>query len=378
MAKNKKILNLKSPTELSGFYLVYKGSVLNEHEGVRGLSHLGEHLFCKAFDHLLEELDSNDIGWNAYTSDDAVVFYFTGLEERVAKYRDVIVDLMSKFVVSEEQFLNEKKIVIEEYKDAFNDQVYHHAANLERKRLNDYNAIGELGDLQNLTYQDCLDFFKVQYSHPTMIINVSKDFVYNSNIEFAEPTPKLNIPIKFVDNKNYIHQKSNDFKDKTSIIYMSDVVIEDFAAVKFLTSMIGYGLKSPLYYELREKRGLVYYVRCSLDNKNDVSGYININAITSNGNVEVFMKTLDDLLAHPEAFLTQERFDIIRDMYYVQFKKKAINRYSNITEYLSPDEWNIEYALDSFTLDEMKVVYEKYFTNWYKSVDREEFKDYMK
>lgn len=370
---NKNILNLKSPTELSGFYIVYKGSVLNEKEGIRGLSHLGEHLFCKAFDHLLEELDANGINWNAYTADDVVVFYFTGLEKRLVKYRDVIVDLMSNFVVSEEQFINEKKIVIEEYKDSFNDQVYHHAANLERKRFNDYNPIGELGDLQSMTYQDCLDFFKVQYAHPSMIINVSKDFEYDTDIEFTEPTSKLNVPIKVVDNKNYIHQKSNDFKDKTSVIYMSDVVIEDFAAVQFLSSMIGYGLKSPLYYELREKLGLVYYVRCTLDKKNDVSGYININAITSNENVDLLMKTLDGILANPESFLTQERFENIRDMYYIKYKKMAINRYNNISDFLSPDEWNVEYILGSITLDELKLVYDKYFRNWYRSVDRTEF-----
>jgi len=374
---NKNVLNLKNPTELSGFYLVYKGSVLDETVGFRGVSHLGEHLKCKCFDHLLEDLDKSGISWNAYTSDSAVVFYFTGLEERLNLYRNEMVKLMASSNITEEQFENERKIVLEEYKDAFNDQVYHHAANLERKKLNDYNAIGEIGDLKNLTYDNFMKFFEKQYKHPTMIINVSKDFEYDTDIEFAPVTPKMNVPIKFVENKDYIHQKSNDFKDKTSIIYMSDIVIEDFAAVKFITSMMGYGLKSPLYYELREKRGLVYYVRCSLDDKNDVSGYVNINAITSNDNVKLFMDTLDELLSKPETFLTQERFDIIKDMYYIQFKKRDINRYNNITDCIASPEWNIEYMLDAITLDELKVVYEKYFTNWYKSVDREEFKDVL-
>ena len=81
----------------------------------------------------------------------------------------------------------------------------------------------------------------------------------------------------------------------------------------------------------------------------------------------------DNILGKPELFLTQERFDTIRDMYYIQFKKKAINRYNNIEQYLSPDEWNVEYALGSLNLDELKLVYDKYFKNWYKSVDRTEF-----
>lgn len=374
MRKNKNILNLKNQTELSGFYIIYKGSVLNERTGIRGISHLMEHLMCKNFDHLLDAFDQDGIAWNAYTSADHINFYFTGLEERLNKYRDTILNLMGNFNVTEAQFENERKIVVEEYKDSFNSQDYYHAANLERKLFNDYNPIGELNDLMALTYQDCLDFFELQYKRPSLIVNVSKDLTYNTDIVFADFTEKLNVPIQRSQNFNYIHQQSNDFVDKTSIIYLSDVIIDDFAAIYFITSMLGYGLKSPLYYELREKRGLVYSVGCTLDKKNDASGVISINAITSNDNVGLFMETLDDILAKPETFLTQERFDIIRDMYYIQFKKREINRYNNITDLLKPKEWNVEYALDALTLDELKVVYKKHFTNWYKSSDKEEFK----
>ena len=376
MKKNPNILNLTNPTELSGFYIIYKGSVINESVGNKGVSHLGEHLFCKAFDHLLEEFDSQGIAWNAYTASDVVVFYMTGLEERLNKYRDVVLDLMANFTVSEEQFLNEKNIVIEEYKDSFNDQGYHHGANLERKLFNDYNPIGELEDLIKLTYDDFLKFFEIQYKHPTMVINVSKDLIYdNPNIKFAEPTAALKTPMQYVKEPSYIYQPSNEYKDKTSIIYLSNVVHEDFAAVKFICSMIGYGLKSPLYYELREKRGLVYSVGCSLCKKNDVSGFISINAITSNDNVKLFYDTLDDIIAKPEIFMTKQRFDIIKDMYYIQFKKMSINRFNSISDCLNPNDWNVEYALDALTLDELKVVYNKYFTNWYKSNDKEEFLD---
>jgi len=49
------IINLKSETDLSGFYIVYKGSVQNENVGSRGLSHLMEHLVYKSIEYLLHK-----------------------------------------------------------------------------------------------------------------------------------------------------------------------------------------------------------------------------------------------------------------------------------------------------------------------------------
>ncbi len=62
------IINLKSETELSGFYVVYEGSTNLEKKGNFGISHLMEHLCCKSVDLLQEEFDRDSIDWNAYTS----------------------------------------------------------------------------------------------------------------------------------------------------------------------------------------------------------------------------------------------------------------------------------------------------------------------
>ena len=49
------IINLKSQTELSGFYIVYYGSTLLEDRGIFGISHLMEHLMCRNFQHLRDD-----------------------------------------------------------------------------------------------------------------------------------------------------------------------------------------------------------------------------------------------------------------------------------------------------------------------------------
>ena len=117
------IINLTSQTDLSGFYIVYKGSTNLETKGIRGIAHFSEHLFCKAYEHLQDEFERKGISWNAYTSTNEIVFYFTGLSEYLAPYRTVVLELLQNFRPTKEQFNDELRIIIEEYKDYFSHQL---------------------------------------------------------------------------------------------------------------------------------------------------------------------------------------------------------------------------------------------------------------
>jgi predicted Zn-dependent peptidase len=46
-----------------------------------------EHLFVKHLITLQEDFDRDGIDWNAYTSGNEIVFYLTGLDEKVSKYK---------------------------------------------------------------------------------------------------------------------------------------------------------------------------------------------------------------------------------------------------------------------------------------------------
>ena len=254
------IINLKSQTELSGFYIIFEGSTLLEEKGIYGISHLLEHLMCKTFFSLMEDFDRDGISWNAYTDSNLINFHFTGLESRLSKYRYKILELMSNFNVTKEQFETERNIVLSEYEDVFNDQSQTHYLNLYRKLFNDFDPIGLREDLESLTFMDCLNFFEKQYMNPSKIISVSKTFKFKSDdIDFKEREIITNLTY---GNNDVPLELGNSFKDKTSIIMLSPVVNENWAYVNFINAMLSMGLHSPLYDEVREKRGLVYFIHC--------------------------------------------------------------------------------------------------------------------
>jgi predicted Zn-dependent peptidase len=367
------IINLKSETDLSGFYVVYEGSTNLEKKGWYGISHLMEHLMCKNFDHLQEDFDKDGIDWNAYTSSNEIVFYLTGLDEKVNKWKGEFMNLLGQFNVTKEQFENERNIVLEEYMDSFNDQTQSHMLNLSRKLFNDFEPIGLKEDLENLKFMDCLNFFELQYAKPTKIINVSKNKQYKNNtIEFAER--KIEKVTKFGEYDNTL-ELNNEFKDKTSISILSPIIEEDFAYVHFINAMLSLGLKSPLYQEIREKKGLVYYVHCYQSRMNN-QGINTISTLTSNKNFDEVLEATKLVINNPDKYLTKERFDLVKDYYKVRMQKDEILRYKNVNQWINPEGWSVYEILDKVNLKKIREVYDKYydFDKFYISSDKKEFK----
>jgi len=367
------IINLKSQTELSGFYVVYEGSTNLEKSGWYGISHLMEHLMCKNFDHLQEDFDRDGIEWNAYTSNNEIVFYLTGLDEKVNKWKGEFMDLLGDFNVTKEEFENERNIVLEEYMDSFNEQTQSHQLNLSRKLFGDYDPIGLKKDLQNLKFMDCLNYYELQYAKPSKIINVSKNKKYNNQaIDFIDRQIVKNI--EFGDHKVPL-ELGNEFKDKTSIVILSPVIEEDFAYVHFINAMLSLGLKSPLYQEIREKRGLVYYVHCYQSRMNQ-QGISTIATQTSNKNYNQVIDSVETIIKNPGKYLTKDRFNLVKDYYKVRQQKDEILRYKNVNQWINPEGWSVYDILDEVNIKKVREVYQKYFNfdNFYISSDKKEFK----
>ena len=366
------IVNLKSQTDLSGFYVVYEGSTNLEKKGWYGISHLMEHLMCKNFDHLQEDFDRDGIEWNAYTSSNEIVFYLTGLEDKVNKWKGEFMDLLGGFNVKKSEIENERNIVLEEYMDSFNEQTQCHVLNLSRKLFGDYDPIGLKEDLENLKFMDCLNYFELQYAKPTKIINVSKKDYKNTTLDFAERT--IIKPLVY-GNHNVPLELNNEWKDKTSIAILSPVINEDFAYIHFINAMLSLGLKSPLYQEIREKRGLVYYVHCYQSRMNN-QGLNSISTQTSNRNFNAVVDAVEGVIKNPKKYLTKDRFNLVKDYYTVRMKKDEILRYKSVNQFINPTGWSVYDILDKITLKKVLEVYDKYyqFDNFYISNDKKEFK----
>jgi len=368
------LLNIKSETSLSGFYVIYNSTIRNEKKGTRGISHFIEHLMCKSFEDMLDNFEKYGINWNAYTSDTRIVFYLTGLDEYLKLFKNEFIDKLMVFNINDDILNLERKILLEEYSDMFNKQSSSHFLNLYRKLFNDYNPIGEYNDIININADMCIEHRNKYFNTPSEIINVSKYSPFEINIKTNNFNN--NYDINYIsENKNFIYQKSNIFKSKTSIIYLSKIINEDYPTVSFITSMLGSGLKSPLYQNIREKTGLVYYINCYLDHLSDISAVVKISTETNDNNVNILNEKIKEILKNKEKYITKERLETVKKSYEIYYKKTSINRYTNVNKYLSPKEWSVEPYLESINIDKVHEIYDKYFNydDFYISYDKKEF-----
>jgi hypothetical protein len=220
---------------------------------------------------------------------------------------------------------------------------------------------------------DCLNYYELQYAKPSKIINVSKNKKYNNQaIDFIDRQIVKNI--EFGDHKVPL-ELGNEFKDKTSIVILSPVIEEDFAYVHFINAMLSLGLKSPLYQEIREKRGLVYYVHCYQSRMNQ-QGISTIATQTSNKNYNQVIDSVETIIKNPGKYLTKDRFNLVKDYYKVRQQKDEILRYKNVNQWINPEGWSVYDILDEVNIKKVREVYQKYFNfdNFYISSDKKEFK----
>ncbi len=357
------IHNRTNQTELSGFYIIYEGSTNLEKKGIYGISHLLEHLKCKCIDDLMDSFQEDGITWNAYTSSNRVVFYFTGLEEFLSPYRDVIIErfnLPFESYVTQEELDKEIKIVIKEYNQSFNspDEVFYQ--NHMRRRYSSYSPIGLREDIENITYQDCLDFYDIQYKNPDCIINISRDFEYvNSEMVFedrrdsyrddwkADDTIEIEPPIETEQTVEVFYEQIIDFKD---IPYVS-----------LLNSMLCSGLNSPFYQEIREKRTLCYGISNYISELGKTPILMTVVS-TSPENLDELEDGINEILNNKEIYLDSKRLEVVRKSSIISKKKSLINRHNNISDIIDPNVSIYYDMIESVTLEELYEVYDKYFT----------------
>lgn len=363
------IHNLKSQNDFSGFYIVYNGSVLNETPKNYGISHMIEHLMCKQFEHLYDAFDRYGINWNAYTSNNNVVFHLTGLDEYVNNYKNRVLKNLLKFNLTKEQFDTEKDIILQEYMDHFQDQSDSHYSNVMRQYMGHYGPIGKYESLDKISYSSLLKFQKNYMSKPTMIINVSK---YNDFEGYDDFNEQNHGNFNTLDTK-IIYEKKAEF-NKTSLIGYK-LITDDYPQVKFILSMLAGSLKAPLYNEIREKRGLSYSVSAFLNSISANQGIMSTSIITDNNKINQAMDVYKDVFSNPDTYLTESRFNIVKDYFTILLRKNEINRYNRIGFLMSDKKWNIEPILKDLTFDNIKSTYEKHFKyddiRW--SIDKKDF-----
>ena len=248
---------------------------------IAGISHFIEHMFFKgtqkrSYEQLARELDDLGVSYNAATGKEATLYYFKSLTDTFPKALEILLDQFTASVFPEEELTKERGVILEEmamYEDAPDDHIFDVLDELVFAGT-DLAApvIGNRKSLASIGRSDILAYIKSNYAKENIVISVCGEYdedlligMLNSTLGgFAEKAPgrmggELAAGARYACESKDINQSHIAFAipglNLQSKNYYAQLVVSD---------VLGGGMSSRLFQNVREKRGLCYSVYSSV------------------------------------------------------------------------------------------------------------------
>lgn len=253
-----------------------------------GLSHFIEHMFFKgtarrSAQQIAQEMDGLGGELNAFTSREATVFYAKVVDEHLPRAVDLLADLFRHSAFSPVEIEREKKVILEEIKmveDDPEDLVHDlHTANVWSGNPIGRPILGEVKIIQSISRRKIMDYLGRKYLPERIVISVAGRFnrsalIRQLNRAFrtfgrasdrgsyrSPPYPHRGHPQSPVaDGRLVIRRKKLEQAHLCLGLPGLPLTHTDRYGLYALNTLLGGGMSSRLFQEVREKRGLVYSI----------------------------------------------------------------------------------------------------------------------
>ncbi|UCD36037.1 MAG: insulinase family protein [Nitrospiraceae bacterium] len=249
----------------------------NESAEKNGISHFLEHMFFKGTarrtaQDIAAEVDTLGAELNAYTSSEYTLYYIKVLDEFMEQGLDLLTDIVMHSLFPEEDIEKEKNIVHEEIKmieDNPADYVYElFGKNIWGCAGLGQPVLGTTDTISSFTRRDLIGHIERFYGAENIIVACSGNFSEQLLLDH------LNRTLGELEKRGGLGQQAPSlFSGKVDVITkdLSESHIclgleglpyssEERYAMHLLNTVLGSGISSRLFQNIREKRGLVYSI----------------------------------------------------------------------------------------------------------------------
>ncbi|MBR1648860.1 MAG: insulinase family protein [Alphaproteobacteria bacterium] len=276
---------------------------------MNGISHFLEHTVFKGTKSrsaikISEDIENVGGSTNAYTSREFTAFYAKMLKNDAALALDVLSEMMTCPSFSEEELIKEREVVIQEIKQTFDDpsdivfdylqeQAFQNQA-LGRPILGTEKLVRSFGA------NELRKYMKSNYSAANMVVCAAGNIKHDDFVKMVEEKMSgIQPQTSFVADEQhycggYFAQK-RDNEQAQIVLGFEGVKYDDprYYANILMTAILGGGMSSRLFKEIREKRGLVYSVYC-FPNSYTNAGLTGIGAATDCEQINKMMPVMID------------------------------------------------------------------------------------
>ncbi len=249
----------------------------NELPVKNGISHFLEHMFFKgtkkrSAKDIAFEIDSLGGDLNAFTSRESTTFYVKVLDEYLEKGCELLSDVFLYSTFPEEDIEKEKRIIKEEIKmiedtpddyihDLFNQTIWGHSGLGQP-------VLGHRDTVRSFTKDDLLSHIRKYYGTKDIVISCAGNFepehllfMLNKNLGNLRrgSEPERGAPPDFKGKLEVFRKELSEAHICLGVQGLSQASEERYSLI-VLNTILGAGVSSRLFQEIREKRGLAYSI----------------------------------------------------------------------------------------------------------------------
>lgn len=294
-----------------------------EPEEINGISHLLEHMAFKGTTtrsarKIAEEVE--DVGGyiNACTSRETTAFYLKLLKDDLVLGVDILADILQNSVFDEEEFAREKTVVLQEISQS-NDTPDDIVFDYFQEKAFPNQAIGRpiLGNAQtvNAVSRDTIkNFMKTNYVPSRMVVSAAGNVRHDDFVKLIEKYFGGLKDGQGLTAADFVYEggdvrKEKDIEQVNLILGFNGISYYDdrYYASHILSTILGGGMSSRLFQEIREKKGLVYsiYSYASIYTKGGIFG---IYAGTGKQEASLVLPAICEEIAKIRTSVTDEEF----------------------------------------------------------------------
>lgn len=323
---------------------------INESLDEKGISHFIEHMLYKGTPtrntkQIACEIEKNGGELNGFTSENIVAYWCKMPSEKIDIALDVLSDIVKNPLFDEKELEKERKVIFEEIKMNHDNPmryVFHKLGQFLYEPNMAIDVIGTYETLNSITREKIKEKFDKLYKPNKMILCVVGDCNFNKLVKFCE--------------KNFDNQKGEVLKQEFKLnkqekieervgINQANLVFAYHAplandeknyAAEVLSTLMGGGMSSRLFTEIREKRNLAYGVKADDDiNHNYAFSFVYVG--TMKENVEKVKKLIIEEYKKVVESLGEEELNEVKAQIIGQYKISMEESQTQMIQLLSSE-----------------------------------------
>jgi predicted Zn-dependent peptidase len=282
---------------------------------------------------------------NAYTSDEETVYHVSGRKEDLPKFVELISDIVQNSIFPEDEIERERGVILQEY-NSYQDDADSIVFDLQREVTYPGQSIGRkiLGEPETInafTRDDLMAYMHQYYTGVNTIVGVVGNYDEAELLQLVEqhfsamPAGELT---KHPE-PTYVGGVAvvNDDFEQTQVVLgfplrgMNDPA---YYADALAASLLGDGMSSPLFTEVREKRGLVYSIGAFHDFM-ETAGNLYISAGTSPEHLDQLFNVVCEVLRKHTAEIDPIDFERARAQLLVYYQRLAERPFAYLKNFAS-------------------------------------------